>query len=482
MRYTERKYIQNNHSGLRNKENNKLRTSTDWCVFNPPLFNVTGATIFDVNYTGYTENSNGINIIPETGTTFNVDIKFTGNFDSFTAYTTNFKFDIFGYDETTNEFVLPSLYTSDSYGFSDISGSSAITVSIPISGLNIDNEYILKPSFEFDVCTEIGSFLGETYDSLSLYGNNYGLYNDYIDYYLSVFRNADTPIFRVSSANTETLIGDLVGYTIIPDVDNQTDFILKNYLGNVMVNLNGLTLSNNFDYTISGYTLNISAGTKTTDIINIIHNYNDNISIGLTQDVIIINTPIVSGATNNQGNNKIYYNTTKNKYEIYTDVDILETSDVVVTLNGLTLANNIDYYKSITNKKRVILNGDVVFGDVLNIFYYPYATFVKSIYTNIPNISWYITNPPQKENGYFITEVSNDIIFSGITYTSQTDYIVGQLNYSDSIVVSGTVGDMFYYRVKNMKNYETLNGDIITTSVSSETIPIKIMTNYINSY
>jgi len=159
-----------------------------------------------------------------------------------------------------------------------------------------------------------------------------------------------------------------------------------------------------------------------------------------------------------------------------------DNSDPIITLNGITLSNNIEYYKSTTNKKRIILDGVIKSGDVINVYYFSNATFINGIYTNQPTISWYITNPPQKENGFFISEVSNNFNFSSTTYTSQTEYVVAQTNYNDTLTISGNAGDSLYYRVKNIKQYETLNGDIIQTTGYSETIPITIMVNSINSY
>ena len=42
--------------------------------------------------------------------------------------------------------------------------------------------------------------------------------------------------------------------------------------------------------------------------------------------------------------NKIYYNITTNKFELYLTTQSNPNNDVIVTLNGLSLANNIDYY------------------------------------------------------------------------------------------------------------------------------------------
>ena len=44
------------------------------------------------------------------------------------------------------------------------------------------------------------------------------------------------------------------------------------------------------------------------------------------------------------------------------------------------------------------------------------------------------------------------------------------------------VGDKFYYRVKNEKNYVTICGNIINSIAYSDVIPITIISNISNSY
>jgi hypothetical protein len=60
--------------------------------------------------------------------------------------------------------------------------------------------------------------------------------------------------------------------------------------------------------------------------------------------------------------------------------------------------------------------------------------------------------------------------------------LIGQTIYSDDFIASGTVGTTLYYRVKNQKKYETFCGNIITDIKYSDTIPVIIQTNSINSY
>jgi len=160
----------------------------------------------------------------------------------------------------------------------------------------------------------------------------------------------------------------------------------------------------------------------------------------------------------------------------------IDFSQVLVMINGVMLANGVDFYQSTSNPRRIILNGDLLENDIITISYFPDGV-VGDIITETPSASWLITPPPNKVNGYFTLELSTDIGFSNIVYSSVTDYFIGSSFYSVEIPVSGyTYGDRLFYRVKNDKNYETICGNIINTFAYSDVIPITIATNSINSY
>jgi hypothetical protein len=146
------------------------------------------------------------------------------------------------------------------------------------------------------------------------------------------------------------------------------------------------------------------------------------------------------------------------------------------------LANGIDFYQSTSNPRRIILNGDVVLNDIITISYFPDGV-VGDIITESPSASWSVTPTPNKVNGYFTLQLSTDVDFKNIIYSSITDYYVGSPFYSVDFPVSGyTYGDRLFYRVKNDKNYETICGNIINSYSYSDIIPITIATNSINSY
>jgi len=151
-------------------------------------------------------------------------------------------------------------------------------------------------------------------------------------------------------------------------------------------------------------------------------------------------------------------------------------------INGVTLANGVDYYQSKTNSKRIIFTGTLLVGDIITAAYVPNVDYVDSINTPTPTITWNITNAPELVNGEFILEFASDALMTSQVSSAQTEYVIGQTTYNASALLSGTVGTKLYYRVTNNKNYQTLCGDIIQSTAYSEIIPITIATNSINSY
>ena len=222
-------------------------------------------------------------------------------------------------------------------------------------------------------------------------------------------------------------------------------------------------------------------GTTTGDVITYAFVLNGDAN-NFKYETIDIDYAIVSGATGGQGDNNVYYNTTTGKYELYTEINPAPSNDVYVTVNGATLANNIDYYRSTSVTKRIILEGTVLSGDVVQIYYNSLANISDDIYTASHAINWSIDNAPEESNGFFTLEVDNFKSFTAITQSATTNYIARQHDYTSDITFSGDVNTIKYYRVKNTKEYRTMCGDKIISEAYSEIVPITIRYNSINSY
>lgn len=473
-------------SNIRNSIIRSFNTSSGICTFTEPQFGITGATKI---FSAITSGSSGVYII-DTATTITLGVVFTANTEAFTANSAAFKYEIYKFDHDFSGFNRNRVYHLDAISYSSftitsivISGApttySAITNNILISDLNIDGDYLIKGYYEYKSCTDYLNRLGIIYDtSLFKTGTTYNYYNPSTDYYFIAITAADEPIFR--GINQTTLATPTLHQQVILPTDGQTVFaISNNIIGSFLVTLNGLVLANDYDYTVSGYNITLTGETISEDIITII--YTTSGTNGVVTDILDI-TSITSGTTDNQGNNNIYYNTTTGKYEIFTSLNPIVGNDIIVMINGVTLANNIDYYQSTSNLKRIILEGSVLVGDIITIAYFAYPDVVNGISINTPSIAWSIETAPQLNNGLFILQIADSVTFSNVIFTATTPYVSGQTLYNTTVTITGSVGTEYWYRVKNDKIYVSANGNIIESIAFSEIVPIIIETNSINSY
>jgi hypothetical protein len=476
MRHQEKIYSK---SGVcvRNRDHFNVSMSSDICIFNAPFFDMTGA---DKIGSGTTSASTGVYIISDEE---DIDLSFNFNY-GFGSLSEDslFKFEIYKYNSDQGVFKEQAVYSSDDYSYSGFSGTSAVTVSVPISDLSIDGDFLIKGYYEHGICTDILGRLNLRNDtSFFKSGSQYGLYNSSKDFYFTAISEAETPLFNGGNVDAFRPLGSLVARTILPDGGTTVLLIDGTVEGDLLIYLNGMLLAENLDYVKDGDTITLSGETIENDVITYVSVKNQETD-GLVVDYIEIDSTIPNGPTDGEGSSDYFYNTTQNKYEIFTDLTPIFGNDIVVTLNGITLANNIDYYQSTSNPNRIILEGNLLMGDVINIIYNAYPQYVGEIYTNTPTIYWNIESAPQSNNGVFTLEASPNPLFDDIISSATTEYIPNQNSYSAELTITGSVGTNLVYRVVNDKNYVTLDGDIINSRAYSETVPITIMSNAINSY
>lgn len=487
MRYQEKIYIQNNNSALRNRNNVNVNMSSDMCIFNTPLFNLSGASKLDCTGT-----TSGTSYVISTATTIPVTFQFTGNTSSFSATNASFKYEIYKYSESASAFIFPATYQSTLIPYATFSGTNTVFQDIPVSGLSLDGEYLVKAYYEFGVCTDFLNRLGKVVDTkINITGTQYGIYDNNLDYYFAAIRAAEKPLFLNNLSNIPAK-GMLTQQVLLPETiakqtvdgnfltQNNIFTINANYAGNFIVTLNGLALARNEDYTYSGNLVTLNADIEKDDIITVI--YTTSGGVGLISDIISIDMTVPSGTTDNQGTNQFYFNTTTNKYEIYTSVEPNPGDTIIVMINGISLAIGVDFYQSTSLSKRIILEGDLVIGDLVTIAYFPITSVVNGITTPNPLVNWAITTAPTNTNGLFTLEMATDSNLNNIIYSATTPYQLNTLAYNSFLTVTGTTGTKLYYRVKNEKTYTTICGDIINSVAYSDIIPITITTNSINNY
>ncbi len=476
MRYQEPIYIQNENSAVRNKDILNVNMSSDICVFESPKYNLTGASKIDCTGT-----TTGTSYVLSADTqTIPLTFNFTANTDTFINTGAEFRFEIYKYNEFFSGFSSTPTYKSRTLAYPSFSATNTTTQYVPVSGLSLDGEYLIKPFYTFGLCTDFLGRLNKTIDTYTyISGTEYGIYDKDFDYYFIAIKQAEAPILTQNVSNL-TEINKIRQQVVIP-TDGQTTFNIQNGVnGDFVVTLNGLVLAPNLDYDFTGNTIFLSGETYSDDILTVI--YSTGGGYNLVGDNITVSTAIVSGATGGQGSNLVYFNTTTGKYEIYTSVTPQDGGAVIVMLNGATLANGVDFYQSTSEPKRFILEGTILVDDMITIVYYPRTSTINGLTTNNPMVTWQIPTPPQAENGFFTLEVGYDNTFSSMYYTGTTDYQIGVGYYAQSFVASGTVGTTLYYRVKNEKNYTTICGDVLNTTAYSEVIPVVIQSNSINSY
>jgi len=470
MRFQERIYIQTSHSCVRNKDNVNVRMSSEICEFSSPTFTMLGA---DKIMTGTTSFDDEIHIV-STASTIDLTFTFTGDTETFVDFDTTFKYDIYKYNPNTMVFSSPAIYSSGEISYDSFSATSAFTDSILVDTLLIDGEYLIKGSFMFNSCTPYFSLLGDNINTSRLSGDEYGLYDKDRDFYFAAIKEPVKPIFTLSPSDTRTL-GSLIVES--QEVTGGTQVTINTtWAGSPIVSLNGVTLSegDEADYTtISSNTVLFNDNLSDGDIVTIAF-INNGTTNGLILESILVYDPIPSGTTGNEGTNLYYYNTDISRFEIYTLAEPINFNDIIITLNGITLAINLDYYQSTVNPKRIILKGTILDGDIITITYNSYGSYVGTIYTDNFDIYWTVSPAPTNTNGLFTLYVAEDDTFSNVIYSATTPYVSNENTYSSNVDLSGYTGTTIVYKVTNEKDYNLISGDIISSLKDSDIIPITL--------
>jgi hypothetical protein len=315
-------------------------------------------------------------------------------------------------------------------------------------------------------------------------GDKFGLYETANDYFFVAIREAEEP--TLSSAARINSLGNLTVNSFISSGGTDTFTISVTNQNSMILALNGSVLSYQYDFSSTAITSNQLLVTLNEPLVSgdvvTYATVGSGVDDTVQYDIFDIQTPIVSGVTDGEGSEDVYYNTDTGKYEVFTSLTPRDNTNLSLSLNGATLANNIDYYQSVSNPKRIILEGDLEVNDILILFYPANAQLFGDIYNPDAVISWTIPTAPSLANGVFTIETSTNEAMTNIVYSATTPYQINQTSYSSDVFFSGGVGTTLYYRVKNEKQYESIKGDIISSEAYSDVIPITIQTNSFNSY
>ena len=392
--------------------------------------------------------------------------------------------EIYSYDNTNKIFTKNSLQTI-SIPYENLSGNSGNTVVISTSIIG-EGEFLIKSYWEYNINTLISKQQKIRKSSLNSYkrGELYGLYVPETDWYFISLFESEKPLFSNNIAPTPGGINNLTVKTVITE-SGKTEYLVSD-LSEPIVSFNGSVLAKNIEYSA------ITTGNRKIKLLFeplggqiLTYAYVSNGSVNdLIGDIYTISDVITSGVTNTQTENeRVFYNTTENKYEFY--LISKPVNDIVISINGSVLAKNIEYYKSSSNGRRIILEENLKITDIIECFYTPSSPVNGEILTNSPNISWNINNSPLSNDGIFTVEFSDitDKEFNTILYSGVTSYIVNQKTYNKVVTLTNaTAGDKFVYRVKNEKFYHPISGETIYSVNYSDINEIEITSNSGNAY
>ena len=393
--------------------------------------------------------------------------------------------EVYKYDKNLSRFTNSAL-SNFTIPYENLTANTINTLSIPSASIG-EGEFLIKSYWQYNVNTLLAKKQKVRKDTIGTYkrGELYGLYVPETDWYFISLYEANKPLFNNSAAPPPTGINTLVVSSQITK-SGTTEYYIEG-LSEPIVSYNGSVLARGIEYTgvTSGSTRFVKLLFTPLDnqilTYAYVRNGNEN---DIVPDLYTINSTIKSGNTGTQlTTDRVFYNTTENKYEFYLLSEPL--SDIVMTVNGSVLSPNIEYYRSTSNSRRIIFDDILNVGDIIEAFYQPKANLTGGIRTNSPNISWSIETEPINDNGRFTIQFadSTDLTFDNVLYSFEVDYIVSQRTYSRNVTLTNAhAGDKFIYRVVNEKFYTPIIGETIYSVNYSDVNYIEILVNSGETY
>jgi hypothetical protein len=394
--------------------------------------------------------------------------------------------EVYKYDQSSSAFTTSALQKFN-IPHESLTANTGNTVFVSTANIG-EGEFLIKSYWGYNVNTLMAKQQKVSKNTVNTYkrGELYGLYVPETDWYFISLLEAEKPLFNNSIAPAPRGINSLRVVSVFTE-SGKTDYSARG-LSDPIVSYNGSVLMKNVEYTAitssSNTLIRLSFDPLDKQVLTYAYVY-DGKENDFYGDTYKITSTIKSGATNTQlESDRVFYNTTQNKYEFYL-VSTPQTS-IILTVNGSVLANNIEYFKSSSNSRRIILEENLNVGDVVEAFYVPLASLIGGVPTNSPTLSWSINSAPDGVvYGKFTVEVTDpsDIYFDNVEYTFEVDYVTGQKTYSKQLLLTNAkAGDKFIYRVKNEKFYDPIMGETIYSVSYSDTTEIEILFNSGGSY
>jgi len=490
----EDKYLDNpidRDLGLSNIYN--VKTETNFCFepFNGPSYNLSGAT---KPITGNTSPCSGtptncyavynLSEVDEVTLNFNL----TGSTD-YTGYTGQFCYRLYNrLNFTLNE---PNkLLNTENPSYINCVDFSAITSSTLSQTISIgqipstNTDYMLRSYYNFKP-KECGVNVVDTWIT-SQQLNNFDFDNDW---YFITINNPPTP--QITTTFSEVFDRMRLVQEIVGVGNSQNNFVLKNQPidNKINVYVNGIRLTENLDYTLDTSQFPrtypilrfITGQIEPRDVLSLVYLVGPQsflTSMGQSRnDFFNIDTFTVTGFTTNltaSTVNVVNNNTVRSTQEVFLTHDFDEDSNIVVSINGVTLAENMDYYRSTTTPNKIIFNPSTVINlkDILSFWYFKSRlenrNDLGTLQENKVKIQWKVNPLPQQifNSGEFVLEVTNksDINWSSLFYTKTIEYVNGS-NLYDDLVQNLQANVDYKFRIIFYKKYRNiLNEEIISSS------------------
>ena len=359
------------------------------------------------------------------------------------------------------------------------------------------NEYLVRPYFSF-VSKECNP--GVLFDSW--FGTvQYNSFQSSTDYYFMTVVDPPKPILAApagtSARANQTLVTDrlYVNGTSGPLGPQAVNSVLNYFIlssipatGQILLVVNGVQLTQGYDFDL------ISQGFGVPPIVEI---YNQ---IATTDWVLAtyisgipaaaatnfgtwkIDTILVDGFTTTTtpsyrtpGDNTINYNPTTNNYEFFTSYPIDKTNSIILTVNGVKLAPDEQFFVSTSFDGRIIFDQiytTLNIGDIISVLYATEngvnSDNYGSLTTNKFTAQWSV--PPNfsnsSVNGRFVVRVYDNNT-NNLLNQNYVDFVPGQSNY-ESIFTSLPLNLYFKFTVTFEATYVGYLGNQVITCSSAE--------------
>ena len=478
--------------------------------FKQPLYYMDGTVKLTTGYTttacsgvttATTYSISGCSAVYNLSETDDFDITFniTGNTE-YTGYTGSFCYHTFDLDlldkqldyVTKNDSVLTECFT-----FSAITGNTIVDTinkgDLPVK----DAQYFLKDysvfyTKECRTNLRINSFDLSTYQKNNLFEEGW--------YFVTV-TNPDKPL--LFSSGLGNLVNDSILRTDNIEILNGQTTVFQ--VGGIPLNnkmivaVNGVQLTEGLDWIslpenvglieiISG-TLNPQRDILTVTYLDLQRDTED--IFNLNEDFVELDAFMVTGITTDvtytaATRPSVNLNTVKSRQEVLTTKPMVTDSFIIFVVNGVRLTENVDYFRSSSDNRRLIMDpsSTINVGDAISIFYLTDDSselFDNGFFRTLkPTLNWYTPESYeqyQSNKGQFLLQVTtaSDTNLESPIQQKFVDFDKLNSFYEQELDELPTdQGEKFLYRVYFFKDYTILFGNTITTRNVSQTGTFKV--------